>query len=269
VNDQQVSPQSNRSKEEAIRANVGGTRQLLCSGPDRSDATQTLWKTGIFHRLEPHAASELMRQVEPIDFGSGHVVFAQEDPGDRLYVIISGKVKMSHRSPHGYEHVVTVMGPSDMFGEVSIFDYGTRIYTATAVTRVHALSLNRATVQRWIADYPTIAEQWLRVFARRLELMNNILYDVVFTDVPARVACRLLQLAQRFGSRQDDAVRVTHELDSQEFAQLVGACAATVDNVLREFVQRGWIHIDGTGLVISDSKSLAALQYGDTDGWEQ
>ena len=221
-------------------------------------------RTGLFQRLEPRAASVLMKQLQSVDFGAGDVVFAQGDPGDRLYIIVSGKVKMSYRSPHGQEHLVTIMGPSDMFGEVSIFDPGGRMYSATSVTDVQALSLSRNIIQALIADHPEMVDQLLRVFARRLAQMTNVLTDSIHTDVPVRVARRLLQLAQRFGRREDDAVRVTHNLTAQEIAQLVGACAGTVDGVLRDFVDRGWIRLEGTSLVILDAEALAALRYPET-----
>jgi CRP/FNR family cyclic AMP-dependent transcriptional regulator len=221
-------------------------------------------RTGLFQRLEPRAASVLMKQLQSVDFGAGDVVFAQGDPGDRLYIIASGMVKMSYRSPHGQEHLVTIMGPSDMFGEVSIFDPGGRMYSATSVTEVHALSLSRETIQALIADHPEMVDQLLRLFARRLAQMTNVLTDSILTDVPVRVARRLLQLAQRFGRREDDAVRVTHNLTAQEIEQLVGAGAGTVDGVLRDFVDRGWIRLDGTSLVILDAEALAALRYPET-----
>jgi CRP-like cAMP-binding protein len=205
-----------------------------------------------------------MKQLQSVDFGAGDVVFAQGDPGDRLYIIASGMVKMSYRSPHGQEHLVTIMGPSDMFGEVSIFDPGGRMYSATSVTEVHALSLSRETIQALIADHPEMVDQLLRLFARRLAQMTNVLTDSILTDVPVRVARRLLQLAQRFGRRENDSVRVTHNLTAQEIAQLVGAGARTVDGVLRDFVDRGWIRLDGTSLVILDAEALAALRYPET-----
>ena len=107
------------------------------------------------------------------------------------------------------------MGPSDMFGELSIFDPGPRTSSATTITEVRAVSMDRDALRAWIADRPEIAEKLLRVLARRLRRTNNNLADLIFTDVPGRVAKQLLQLAQRFGTQEGDALRVTHDLTQE------------------------------------------------------
>jgi CRP/FNR family cyclic AMP-dependent transcriptional regulator len=105
--------------------------------------------------------------------------------------------------------------------------------------------MDRGALRRWIADRPEIAEQLLRVLARRLRRTNNNLADLIFTDVPGRVAKQLLALAQRFGTQEDGTLRVTHDLTQEEIAQLVGASRETVNKALAEFAHRGWIRVDG------------------------
>ena len=92
----------------------------------------------------------------------------------RLYIIVSGKVKLGRRSPDGRENLLTIMGPSDMFGELSIFDPGPRTSTATTVTEVRAVSMDREALKAWIDQRPEIAEQLLRVLARRLRRTNKL-----------------------------------------------------------------------------------------------
>jgi CRP/FNR family cyclic AMP-dependent transcriptional regulator len=74
--------------------------------------------------VQPGVVSALSAQLQPVDFPPGHVIFAEGEAGDRLYIIISGKVKIGLRYPEGRENLLTIMGPSDMFGELSIFDPG-------------------------------------------------------------------------------------------------------------------------------------------------
>ena len=164
---------------------------------DRADVDKILARAGMFHGVETSAVSALTKQLQPVDFPRGHTVFAEGEPGDRLFIIISGKVKIGRRSPDGRENLLTIMGPSDMFGELSIFDPGPRTSSATTITEVRAVSMDRDALRAWIADRPEIAEQLLRVLARRLRRTNNNLADLIFTDVPGRVAKQLLQLAQR------------------------------------------------------------------------
>jgi CRP-like cAMP-binding protein len=220
------------------------------------DVDAILGRAGIFHGVEPSGISALIQHLQPIEFPAHHTVFAEGAPGDRLYIVISGKVKIGRRSPEGLENLRTILGPSDMFGELSIFDPGPRTSTATTVTAVRAVSMDREALRAWIADRPEISVQLLRVLARRLRRTSNNLTDLIFTDVPGRVAKQLLGLAHRFGTRDGDNLKVTHELTHEEIAQLVGASRETVNDTLGDFAQRGWIRFDANTVWILEPESL-------------
>jgi CRP-like cAMP-binding protein len=221
-----------------------------------SDADHILARAGLFQGVERSAVIALTRQLRPVDFPRGHVIFAEGEPGDRLYIIISGKVKIGRRYADGRENLLTIMGPSDMFGELSIFDPGPRTSTATTITEVRAASMDRDALRAWIAYRPEIAERLLRVLARRLRRTNSNLTDLIFIDVSGRVAKRLLGLAQRFGTREGGVMRLTHDLTQEELAQLVGATRETVNKALADFADRGWIQLEGKSLLICDSERL-------------
>jgi CRP-like cAMP-binding protein len=223
----------------------------------RDDVYKILARAGMFQGVDPAAVSALTNQLHHVDYPSGHTIFAQGEPGDRLYVIVSGKVKIGHCSPDGRDGLLTILGPSDMFGELSVFDPGPRTSSATTVTDVRVVSMDREAVTAWIADRPGIAERMLRVFARRLRRTNHNLADLIFTDVPGRVAKQLLHLAQRFGTQEGDVLRVNHDLTQEEIAQLVGASRETVNKVLGDFAHRDWIRLDGKSVLICDCESLA------------
>jgi CRP-like cAMP-binding protein len=218
------------------------------------DATVT--KAGMFQGFES-AVAALTKQLQPVDFARRWTVFAEKEPADRLYIIISGKVKIGHRSPDGREHLLAIMGPPEMFGELSVFDPGPRTASATTLTEVRAVSLDRDTLRGWIADRPEVAEQLLRVMARRLRRTNNKLTDQIFTDVPGRVAKQLLLLAQQFGTREGDALRVAHDLTQEEIAQLVGASRESTNQALSTFADHGWIQSESHTILILDAESLA------------
>ena len=218
---------------------------------------EALARAGIFQGVEPSAVAALSKQLQPVDFPRGHVVFNEGEPGDRLYIIVTGKVKLGRRSADGRENLLTIMGPSDMFGELSIFDPGPRTSTATTVTEVRAVSMDRDALKAWIEARPEISEQLLRVLARRLRRTNNTLADLIFTDVPGRVAKALLQLAQRFGSQEAGLLRVTHDLTQEEIAQLVGASRETVNKALADFAARGWLRLEGKSVLILEPDRLA------------
>ena len=127
----------------------------------------------------------------------------------------------------------------------------------TALTALHAVMMDRDALRFWIAERPEIAEQLLRVLARRLRRTNDALSDLIFTDVPGRVAKQLLDLARRFGVQQEGSLRVDHGLTQEEIAQLAGSSRETINKALADFVQRGWIEQRGRTTIIHDPARLA------------
>jgi CRP/FNR family cyclic AMP-dependent transcriptional regulator len=218
---------------------------------------EVLARSGMLQGVAPGADSALAHQQRPVHFNRRHRVLDELEPGNCLYLVITGKVKIGRCSPDGHENLLTIMGPSDMFGELSIFDPGPRTSSATTITEVRAVSMDRKTLRAWIADHPETAEQLLRVLARQVRRTTNDLSDLIFADVPGRVARKLLQLARRFGTQEPGALRVTHDLTQEEIAQLVGSSRETVNKTLSDFAHRGWIRLDGKSVLISDTERLA------------
>jgi CRP/FNR family transcriptional regulator, cyclic AMP receptor protein len=194
----------------------------------------SLASAALFRGVDPSDAAQWCARLESWHFSAGQFIFEQGDPGDLL-----------------------ILGPSDMFGEMSILDPGPRMSTATALTDVEAVAMDRAMLREWIAARPEVAEQLLRILARRLRRMSTSRDEMVFTDAPGRIAKLLLRLAQRFGVQRDGAVEVTHDLTQDEIAQLVGASRETVNKVLSDFTNRGWIRLRGKGVIISEAERLA------------
>jgi CRP/FNR family transcriptional regulator, cyclic AMP receptor protein len=220
-------------------------------------AETVLARAGIFQGVDPRARAALVRQLLRVEFPRAHTIYAEGEAGDRLYIIVAGKVKLGRRSPDGREKLLAVLGPSDMFGALSMFDPGPRTADVTTITEVSAVSMDRAAMRSWIGERPEISEQLLRVLARRLRRTDDEIADLIFTDVPGRVAKQLLQLAQRFGVRENGVLRVTHDLTQEEIAQLVGASRETVNKALSDFARRGWLKLDGKSVLISEPERLA------------
>ncbi len=219
---------------------------------------EVLARAGLFQGVEPEATEALIAAMDYLDLGRGDTIFAEGEDGDSLYIVLKGKVKIARHAADGRENMLAIMGPSDMFGELSIFDPGPRTATAIAVTDARLARLSHAALRPWTSERPKIAEQLLRVLARRLRRTNDALADMIFTDVPGRVAKNLLQMANRFGTREPDgSLRVTHDLTQEELAQLVGASRETVNKALADFASRGWLRLEGKSVVILDNLRLA------------
>lgn len=226
----------------------------MTTGPD--DADQVLARTDVLQCVEPSTAAALIKQLQPSEFRSGQVIFNQGDPGDRVYFVVVGRVKLTLRGPADRTNLRAIMGPTDIFGELAVFDPGPRTCTATAINDVRTMWLDRATLRGWMAGQPPIAERLLQVLARRLRDTDDERVELVSSDVTARVARQLVELAGRFGAREGDGLRVVHELSQDEMAQLVGADRVTVNKALRGFANRGWIVAEGRSVLILDVDAL-------------
>jgi CRP-like cAMP-binding protein len=220
-------------------------------------ADDVLARAGLFQGVNPEAREALASALEHHDYTRGDTVFTEGEQGDTLFIVLTGKVKVGRRAADGRENMLSVMGPSDMFGELSLFDPGPRTATATVLTDARLASLAHAALRPWLNDRPEIAEQLLRVLARRLRRTNDALADLIFTDVPGRVAKALLELAERFGTQEGDGVRVHHDLTQEELAQLVGASRETVNKALADFASRGWMRVDSRAVTILDADRLS------------
>jgi CRP/FNR family cyclic AMP-dependent transcriptional regulator len=230
-----------------------------CKAWTSSDAHQALVASGIFSRTNPEAVSALAKQLEPEQFPPGSIVGAHSDFGGRLYIIISGKVKASYRRPDGCEIVLMILGPSEIFGAIALFDPGPRGgMSVTALTEVLAVPIEHDQLLVWMAERPEVSDQVLRLFARRAKATTKFLVDFAFTDAQSRIASRLLLLSKQFGWQEDDVVRVVHDLTLDDFSLFVGVAPMTTAAALCEFEQRGWIRLEDNSVVIVDAQALAS-----------
>jgi CRP/FNR family transcriptional regulator, cyclic AMP receptor protein len=216
-----------------------------------------LKRAPLFTALDEEAARALRRSMTEVSLTRGHVVFREGDPGDQLYVVAEGKIKLGRSSADGRENLLAIIGPGEMFGELSLFDPGPRTATATAVTDARVLALSHPDLRPWLTGRPEVALSLLRQVARRLRRTNEVLGDLVFSDVPGRVAKALLDLSKRFGIPSEEGVHVSHDLTQEELAQLVGASRETVNKALADFASRGWLRLEARAVVLLDPERLA------------
>jgi len=177
-----------------------------------------LHNTPLFSALDEEAAVALRQSMVPQSVKKGHTLFEEGEPGDRLYVVTEGKIKLSHASGDGRESLLMVLGPGDMFGELSLFDPGPRTATASAVTDSKVLGLGNTDLNPWLAGRPEVAKALLKALAHRLRRTNETMSDLVFADVPGRVAKALLELGEKFGTKTADGLYVHHDLTQEELA---------------------------------------------------
>nr|WP_194736755.1 MULTISPECIES: Crp/Fnr family transcriptional regulator [Actinomadura] len=210
----------------------------------------------LFEALDEQGAKALRANVTEVRLARGQTLFNEGETGDRLYVVLEGKIKLTRTAPDGRENLLSVLGPSEMFGELSLFDPRPRTASAIAVTECRLAGLGHDDLRPWLTGHPEVAVQLLRALAQRLRKTNDVMADLVFTDVPGRVAKALLDLAERFGQPSEAGLHVHHDLTQEELAQLVGASRETVNKALADFAQRNWLRIEARAVVILDIERL-------------
>jgi CRP/FNR family cyclic AMP-dependent transcriptional regulator len=206
--------------------------------------TSYLKQVSLFANLADEDIHELMTAAKRRAFRAGEVIFHRDDPGQVLYMIKDGKVKICIISPDGQEISLAVFGKGECFGEFALLDGLPRSADAIALEKVECYTLQRSDFHNAIMKNPKIAIQVLEALTKRLRNTDNMVEDLIFLDVYGRVAKKLLELADAHGVKTDDGVRIEVRLTQQELASMVGASRESVNKVMGYFSEKDFISTD-------------------------
>jgi CRP/FNR family transcriptional regulator/CRP/FNR family cyclic AMP-dependent transcriptional regulator len=199
----------------------------------------------LFADLADEEIRELMTVARRRVYRAGEVIFHRDDPGQVLYLIKEGKVKICLISPDGQEMTLTVLGKGEYFGEFALLDGLPRSTDAIASERVECYTLQRTDFHNAIMKNPKIAIQAMEVLSKRLRNTNQMVEDLIFLDVYGRVAKKLLELADAHGSKAEDGgIRIEMRLTQQDLASMVGASRESVNKVMGYFTDKNFISTD-------------------------
>ncbi len=218
-----------------------------------------LLRTALFKQVSEQQAARLLPYLQRAQFGKGGVIFAEGGTDHRMYLLERGRVKLTRRSSDGRVQLLSIHAPGEVLGEIPVFDPegGPRTASAIAISSpTQVVWLEHDALFAWLDQYPRVAVDMLQVLARRMRANNERISDLVFMDVPARLAKTLINLASRFGVPEEAGVKIPHDLTQEELAQLVGSSRETVNKALTEFANRGWIARDGRSIVIYQPGAL-------------
>jgi CRP/FNR family transcriptional regulator, cyclic AMP receptor protein len=198
----------------------------------------------IFSSLNDDEVHDLMTVAKTRRFRAGEVIFHRDDPGQVLYIIKEGKVKICLISTDGQELSLVVFGKGEYFGEFALLDGLPRSADAVALENVICYTVQRSDFHNVIMKNPKIAIQVLEVLVKRLRSTDQQVEDLIFLDVYGRVAKKLLELAETHGTKVEDGTRIDVRLTQQELASMVGASRESVNKVMGYFMDRGVISTD-------------------------
>jgi CRP/FNR family transcriptional regulator, cyclic AMP receptor protein len=201
---------------------------------DDMDDTNLLARSELFSAFDVTALQDLVQAARPLVCERNFVIFDEDDEAGELFVVRSGRVAVGRRSVDGRESLVALMEAGDLFGEMPLFDEGTRSASARALEHSEVLGIPYGVVRAALDDKPQLLWEVVRLLAERLRNTDTALADAVFLDVTGRTAKRLLELA---GDEDDFQLPITQE----ELAGLVGASRERVNKSIAAFIRLGWI----------------------------
>ena len=199
-------------------------------------------------REELERLAELTREKQ---YPKGSVILFEDDPGDSLYIVRQGRVKVVLIGEDGREVILGVLGVGEHFGELSLIDEQPRSAHVIAMEDSMLLVLRRDDFRRRVDAQPRIAWALLVELSRRLRRADDKIGGLVLLDVPGRIARLLLDFAQEAGSDTIDKP-LTH----QTIAQMIGASRETVSRAMRDFQDQGLIRVERRQISVGDRAAL-------------
>jgi CRP/FNR family transcriptional regulator, cyclic AMP receptor protein len=207
-------------------------------------------RVSLFANLDEESLRELAAATRKRTFRPGEVIFHRDDPGQVLYVIREGKVRIYITSPDGQEVTLVVMGAGEYFGELALLDGHPRSASAIALEPVEVLALQRSDFLNAVQRHPRIAIQVMHVLSLRLRQTDSMIEDLLFLDVHGRVAKKLLELAELHGARTPEGIRIEMKLTQTDLAALVGASRESVNKVIGYFIDKRFINTEKRKITI-------------------
>lgn len=214
----------------------------------------------VFRDLSEGEVSRLADRALMREYGRGRIILQPGKPSDLIFIIKEGRVKVSAYSLEGREQILAILEPGDLFGEQALVrEYEPAHMEALEDTIV--CGVRREDFEEVLHAHPDTALRILRALAKRLRLAEEEIENLVFRDVPGRLASALLRLGEAYGVRdaENGPIRLTLRLTHQDLASMIGATRETVTTILTRFRDAGLTDLQQHLIVIRQPEKLRAL----------
>ncbi|MGQ0843656.1 MAG: Crp/Fnr family transcriptional regulator [Sporichthyaceae bacterium] len=222
--------------------------------PER--VAELLGRTEPFAALDGRPLLALAEVASVRTYKRGQYVFGQEDPGDAMFVLVSGSVKVLVNSPDGAEVLFCTLGEGEVFGELSFLDGRPRSASVLTVEATQAIALTRAALDSVLDTQPAIARALLVYLTEMVRRLSEQAADLVFLDLEGRLAKCLDRLAEDKGKVESEGVRLDLNITQSDLASMVGASRPSVNQALQSFNKRGFVRTEGRSILITDRAAL-------------
>lgn len=218
---------------------------------------ETLAGVPFFSGLDAATLERVGRGMRTRRFRRGEVIFHLGDPGDALFIVMTGAIKIMLPSDAGDEAILATLRPGDVFGELALLDGAPRSATAAALEPTETLILPRGQFRELLATEPAIVDALLASLASELRRLTNHVEELHFLDITGRLASRLARLAAESGKKlTDGTIRLRAPLTQGDLAAMIGCTRQSVNKLLGMFTDDGLIRLERDSIVVLDLERL-------------
>ncbi len=219
---------------------------------------EMLQRVSLFAQLQPRELADVASALRLARVPANSNLMSMEQPGNRVYIILSGTVKVFVDHVDGTEVILALLGPGEVVGEMSLVDNLTRSASVTTLESSTLAWMDRASFWHELQSIPQLTTNMVTMLSRRLRLANTRLRANATLDVEGRAALQILALAQEFGEETEDGVRIPVRLSQNDLAALVSASRVRVNQIMVEYKRRGYIEVDrNLRITVLDAEALA------------
>ena len=210
-----------------------------------------LASTAIFRGCTPQAIDDLVRRIQVRTRPAETIVVAEGEPGDSLFVLAGGKVKVALFGENGRELTLSELKPGDFFGEMSLLDNRPRAANVVALEDTTLLVLSREAFVAHLKSNPQTALNLLAEMTRRLRRADETIANLALHDVESRLTRTLERLAKEEGEQTDTGLLLRRRPTQQDLANMVGSCRETISRTFTSMIKRGLIVPRGRALILT------------------
>ena len=210
----------------------------------------------IFRDLEPQALDQLCRYAKLFTLKRGATIFSKGDPGNSLFAVISGTVKISISSADGRSAILNLIGSGETFGEIALLDGLARTTDAIANTNCEIFIIDRREFIPFVKSQPALAMKFIELLCMRIRRTSDQVEQVILQDLPGRLAHALIRLTEK---HQPASAGRSIAITQQEISEMVGMTRESINKQLRAWEIRNWVRLEHGAIVVLSAEPLQAL----------
>lgn len=213
----------------------------------------------LFHELTPTEMQEMERITRMEEIKKRQPLYLPGDPSSCVYLLKRGRVKIASTSASGKEVTFDILESGEIFGELDVLEGSPRTTSAEALDDALICVIRREDFDRYLAMHPNVTVKLTKLIGLRFRKIQSRVEDLVFRDVPARLAHLLVELSKSDGVKESGGIGLRAKLTHQEMANLIGCSRETVSTTLGQFRDDGLIQMEGRTIIILKLDALTRL----------